>query len=218
MKKYPIYIFVILVVILGGALYFFSDKKDIIARIQDVYKDVYKKDAGIRVINNGNNKDAPIGPVESVDFNDAMKRAQEAFGKKEYDRSINYYKEALTFEKSDKAYSGLYVAFTAQQDWAKAVEYLGKAIEANALNGDYRKWQLTILDEKTNATFTDLKKLYDEAMPKIDPRARVDLTTHFARLAGNSGEKVEAVLLWEKAKVLYPDRANIYQTEIDKLK
>lgn len=158
-----------------------------------------------------------IPGTETPEFNDKMREAQTAFGKGEYDRSIELYQEALKLVNSDKPYSGMYISYTAKKDWKSAETALNRAIAINERNHDYRKWKLSLLSEFTDTSFGELKNLYDEAMPKIDPRGRTDLTAHFARIAEKMGRQSVALELWKKAKELGPEGAVIYQKEIDRL-
>lgn len=170
--------------------------------------------------------DAPIPKVENIevteenkdDFNKVMKEAQEAFGVRDFDKSIKLYEKALTIQKIDKVYSGLYIVYSAKQDWQNAINSIYEAIKLNPLNPDYRQWLLALLDEKTDATFVELKNFYLESLKEIDPRGRVDLVTNFARIAESNNEVIEAISLWEKAKELFPANNDIYQKEIDRLK
>lgn len=150
-------------------------------------------------------------------FNTAMRNAQIAFGAGKYGKSIAYYNEALLYIKSDKVYSGLFITYGAKKDWTSARKAIDAAIELNPLNADYWIWKLSLLDEQTDSSFTDLKKIYEEGLVKIDPRKRADLTTHFAGIAENNAQKAEAIALWEKAKQINPSKSSIYQAEIDRL-
>lgn len=168
-------------------------------------------------VDNKQNQDTVVA-TGNEEFNEAMKQAQTAFGQGDYDKSIEYYNEALSYMSSDKVYSGLYITYTAKKDWVKAQESLDKAIELNPLNADYFKWKLSLLDDQTDASYSELKSIYDEAMTVIDPRARINLTTHFANIAESNGKKSDALSLWEKAKELFPTQSEKYQAEIDRLK
>lgn len=169
-----------------------------------------------------NRKDTNQDNIVSLDndkFNKAMYNAQIAFGQKDYAKSIASYEEALTYSESDKAYSGLYTVYSAQQNWEKVLESLDKAIAINPLNADYWIWKLFVLDEQfKNIRFGDLSMIYDEAMNKIDPRLRNNLTINFARIAESNKQINKAISLWQKAKELSPDQAQIYEDEIKRLR
>lgn len=151
-------------------------------------------------------------------FNKAIKNAQDSYLAKRYDESLNYYNQALKYLNSDLAYSGMFNVYSAQKDWVRAQSVLDKAIALNPLNTDYWKWKLTILDQQTNTSFAELKKIYEEGISKSLPRSRINLVIHFARIAEGNGQKTEAINTWEYAIKLYPDNSASYQTEIDRLK
>lgn len=155
--------------------------------------------------------------TENPKFDSVMEEAQKAFGLGQYDQAIYLYNEALVHLKSDKVYSGLYYAYSAKGDWVQAQASLDKAIELNSLNGDYFKWKITLLDEKTSVKYAELKKVYDEAMQVIDPRTRINLTISFAQIAEKNGQIADAVSMWQKAQELFPDKSSEYQKEIDRL-
>ncbi len=155
----------------------------------------------------------------SPDFSATMQKAQKAYGSKDYAGALAYYNQAATYSnKSDLPYSGMFGVYSAQGEWLKAQTVLDTAISLNALNTDYWKWKLTVLDEKTATSFADLKKIYQEGMIKSTPKARINLVIHFARIAETNNEKAEAMALWQKAIELNPTMKTIYQAEIDALK
>ncbi len=150
-------------------------------------------------------------------FNTAMDNARTAFRNKDYPQAIIYYKQALTYQKVDTPYSGLFVVYGAQKEWAKALEALDSALKINPLFVDYWKSKIEVLSEQTSASFQDLKNVYNEGLLKVDPARKIDLITFFAQIAENIGQKDEAINLWGYAKEVYPDNALIYQAEIERL-
>lgn len=151
-------------------------------------------------------------------FDLVMKNASKASLKGDYVLALKYYNDALLLKKSDVVYSGMFNVYSAQQNWVKAEETINNALEINPKYTEYWKWKLTLLDERTSATFTDLKKIYEEALIKSDRRTKINLITHFATIAEYSGEKGEAISLWEYAKEINSIKSAIYQAEIDRLK
>lgn len=223
-------ILVVVLLVLGGAYYFSSKNKKNPEPGQKQEQTggedktgapdnspVKEGESGGQV-NPGNNSSSSVTPDLTDTFNKAINKAQVAFGKKDYDGAISAYNEALNYIKSDKVYAGLYTAYTAKQDWPSALKALDSALSLNSANPDYWKWKMTLLDEKTDAKFADLKLIYEDGLTKVDPRTKINLVTHLASIAVSNQEKTEAIALWEKAKELYPENAAVYQKEIDKLK
>jgi tetratricopeptide (TPR) repeat protein len=213
------------VVILGGALFYARQSKDPVVDDSNVVLDDGAK-TDDTVVDDKTLTDADGNIVDSAKeakmntekFNSTMQNAQIAFGKGEYDKSIALYKEALVYNNSDKVYSGLFFAYSAKNDITNARIALDTAIKMNVGYTDYWKWKLTLLDEKTNVSFADLKRIYEEGMNNVDTLRKFNLVTHFAVIAENNKEIAYAITLWEKAKELYPAKASVYQAEIDRLK
>ena len=156
--------------------------------------------------------------VKKAKWNTAMTNARTAFGKGEYDASIAYYNEALSYYKTDTGYSGLFVVYSVQNNIDKAKIAIDFAIKLNPLVTEYWNSKLTFLDEKTAVSFADLKRIYEEGLIKVDVRTKINLVTSFARIAENNKENTEAIALWGYAKTVYPANASVYQQEIDRLK
>ena len=150
-------------------------------------------------------------------FNISMKNARTAFLNKDYPQSIADYKQALTYKNTDTPYAGLFVDYGAQGDWVNAIKALDSAIKINPLFTDYWVSKLTVMDEKTAATYQDLKNVYNEGLLKVDPKTKVNLVTALASIAENRGQISDAIALWSYAKSLYPQNSSIYQAEIDSL-
>ena len=150
-------------------------------------------------------------------FNTAMTNARTAFRNKDYPQSIVYYNQALSYQKEDTVYSGLFTTYSAQGEWAKALNALDSAMNLNSRFTDYYIWKIGVLNEQTSASFQDLKKVYTEGLPKVDPATKINLVTSFATVAENNGQKAEAITVWEYAKKLYSENSSMYQAEIDRL-
>jgi len=155
--------------------------------------------------------------VKKAKWNTAMDNARTAFGKGEYDKSIAFYNEALSYNKTDTVYSGLFVVYSAQNNIDQARIAIETAIKLNPLFTEYWKSKLAMLDEKTNVSYQDLKNIYTEGLLKVNPKTKIDLVTYFAGMAERNGEKSDAISLWEYAKNLYPANTSIYQAEVDRL-
>lgn len=150
-------------------------------------------------------------------FNSLIKLAQQSLIKKDYAKSMDYYNQALVYEKSDIVYSGMFNVYSAQSNWNKALEVLDKAIEFNPGYTDYWAWKIQILDEKTGASFQELNAIYQKGYEASFDRTKLNLITFFANIADRNGEKIEAIGLWNKAITLNPDMKSVYQAEIDRL-
>jgi tetratricopeptide (TPR) repeat protein len=151
-------------------------------------------------------------------FNTAIKDARTAFGKEDYETAINKYNLALTYKNSDIAYIGLFTIYGAQNDWIKAQAAIDNAIKINPSYTDYWNSKLDMLSEKIGYSFQSLKEIYTQGLSKVDGRTKINLVTHFARIAENNNEKEEAIKLWQYAIEIYPQNKDIYQKEIDALK
>jgi len=160
----------------------------------------------------------PADTTQNIEkWDTAMNNAHKSFGAGDYAQAVSFFQEALTYNNRDEPYSGLSFSYGAQGNWVKAREAIDSAISLNPLNTEYWNWKMTLLDEKTSASWADLKKVYNEALPKVDPKTKVNLVVYFAAMAEKNGEKTEAIALWEYAIELYPQNTLIYQGEIDRL-
>lgn len=213
--KYSIVGLAVLVLV-GGGIYMYK-------RVQKSEPVISQKNTEIvdTVSDSSKNSESLSVPTVSSDtalkFNTAMSRAQDAFQKKDYARAISFYKEALGYKKSDVVHAGLYTVYSAQSDWIKARSALDIAIQLQPMYVDYWNWKIDLLDEKTSASYQDLKSVYTDALLKVDPKTKINLVTHFARTTENNNQKNEAINLWRYAIDIYPDNAHIYQSEIDRL-
>ena len=142
-------------------------------------------------------------------------KAQASVKKAQWNNAM--YNEALSYEKTDTVYSGLFVVFSAQNNIDQARVAIDAAIKLNPLFTQYWKDKLSLLNDKTNVSYQDLKNVYSEGLLKVDPKTKIDLVTYFAGVAERNGQKVDAISLWEYAKNLYPQNSIIYQGEIDRL-
>lgn len=156
--------------------------------------------------------------VKKAKWNTAMGNARTAFGKGEYDKAIIFYNEALSYYKTDTGYSGLSVVYGAQNNIDQARIAIESAIKLNPLFTEYWISKLSLLDDKTNVSYQDLQKIYNEGLTKVDPKTKINLVTYFAGVAEKNWQKDDAISLWEYAKNLYPQNSSIYQAEIDRLR
>lgn len=161
---------------------------------------------------------AKSAPNLKEKFDTAMANASFAFLRGDYALALKHYNDALAIKKSDVVYSGMFHVYTAQKDWLKAGEAVDGALALNSKYTEYWKWKLTLLDERTSATYTELNQIYQDGLVKSDPRTKINLVTHFANVAESNGERAEAIALWEYAKELKPEKASIYQDEIDRVR
>ncbi len=159
-----------------------------------------------------------VAPPEKAKFDTAMSNGNKAFLSGNYSQAIVYYSEALTYNKTDVVHARLFAAYSAQNDTIKAQTAIDTAISLNPKYTDYWNYKLIFMDQKTDASYSDLKKIYTEALSKVDSKNKVNLVTHFAEIAESNGQKSEAISLWEYAKNLYPANTALYQAEIDRLR
>jgi tetratricopeptide (TPR) repeat protein len=150
-------------------------------------------------------------------FNTLLANGAKAFTSKNYAEALKNYNEALTLSDSDVVYIRLHSVYSAQGNNTKALEMLNIAISKNPAYTDYWNTKLTFLDEKTDSSFADLQAVYQEGLTKVDSRTKINLVTHFARIAESAGNYAEAISIFEYAKTVYPQNAKVYQAEIDRL-
>lgn len=210
-----------LAIIVGGIFYYQKHKSPITPDINTIEETTENTDQ--EKVSNPNTTEDSSQESENIEenktkFNTAMKNAVTAFNKGDYDSAIKYYKEALSYQDVDTAYSGLFNVYGAQGDWVSAQKALDSAIKLNPQFVDYLESKLTVADEKTEATFQDLKKIYEDGLAKVDPKTKINLVTFFARMAENNNENTEAASLWGYAIEMYPTNKTIYQQEIDRIK
>jgi tetratricopeptide (TPR) repeat protein len=158
-----------------------------------------------------------VADINKVKFNTALSNGSTAFNTKDYSKAVTYFNEALSYNKSDVVYVRLFSVYSAQGDWIRALEMINEAIVINPSYTDYWIYKLVAMDEKTNATFGELKTVYNDGLAKVDPKTKINLMTNFARIAENNGEKSEAISVWTEAQKVYPQNQAVYQTEIDRL-
>lgn len=151
-------------------------------------------------------------------FNEYLGLASKDFLSQKYDAAIANLNQALKYKNSDLAYVRISSAYGAKGDFVNALNSINKAIELNPSFTDYWNTKLTILDDKMTTSFEGLKAVYEQGLTKVDSRTKPDLVTNFARIAENNQKIDEAIKAFTYAKEIYPDRASIYQIEIDRLK
>lgn len=211
------------VVVIGGGIYYYQKQK--VEKVTENTITTTEEKTPEDVIVNpktGSQNVATASVGDSLDeqrFNNTMTNARNAIGQKDYKAAIKQYQLALKYQpKADTAYIGLYVAYGAQGSWIEARNALDKAIDLAPSNADYWKWKITLLDEKTDSSYETLVSLYDDGMTKVNPAYKVNLVTHFARVAEYNYKINDAIAQWELAKRIEPTNATIYQSEIDRLK
>lgn len=211
MKRKTIYISIlVLLILLIASIFYFKSKtsKEIV---------VEPKDQIVEVKDEPKPVDDKIQPSASQLFDNSMAKANKSFSSGDYASALKYYKEALTYKKTDTVYARMYTIYLNQKDWTNALGSINQAITISPVLGDYWNWKILVLDEGFGKSFSELKTVYNEAITKVKSEEVINVVTKFARLAGNKGEKSEAISLWQKAIVLNPDSKEIYQKEIDLL-
>lgn len=212
---------IIALIIIGGVFYYQKHKSPItpgINTIEEITESMGQEQVSNLTPTENSSPESVNIQENKTKFNVAMTNARAAFGKGDYAKSISYYKEALSYENVDTPYSGLFTVYGAQGDWASAQKAVDSAIKLNPQFVDHWESKLTVVDEKTDANFQDLKKIYEDGLGKVDPKTKINLVTFFARMAENNNENTEAASLWGYAIEMYPTNKTIYQQEIDRIK
>lgn len=210
---------IILIIIVLGLVYFNVGKKsnvedEVDQELEDKTEELLKEE----------NK-APVAPVQNTVkapntqevFNIAMTKGNTAFLAKNYEDAIKFYKEALNAKDSDTAYMRLFDVYNAQNNIDEARVNLEKALQRKPSYTEYWTTKLIFLDEKTNVSYLDLKKIYEDGLLKVDPKTKVNLVTTFARVAESNKQYGEAAFYFGYAKEIYPANATEFQAEIDRL-
>ncbi len=217
-QKIKLIVSIVIVIVLG--IYFFVVKNTDNKLVQEQV-DLQPDSQPNTVDQNGLNKETSVTTEflqpNKKEFNIAMSNAREAFIVKDYEKSLAYYNEALSYNKSDSAYAGMYTVYTAQSKWINAIDSLSKAIEINPSFTDYWKWKLDLMDQKTTATFLEIQKIYQEGLKVVNSTTKVNLVTTFARIAENNNEKNIAISTWKEAIKLQPEAEVQFQAEITRL-
>ena len=200
-----------------------------------VYKNSKKTNSTVQEVSNITDNQTTTPPVESKnaqatntqvvtvdhnskEFNTAMASGRDAMLKNDYPSAINYYNQAISYNKNDSApYIGLYTIYLNQKDWQKALDYVNKAIVISPMFGDYWNWKILVMDQGLNKSYAELKVVYDQGYPKIRTEEKVNLVTKFAMVAESHNQKDEAIKLWQKAIEINSSKKDIYQAEIDRL-
>lgn len=210
--------FVILALVAGGVYFYKSYTK---SNLSSETNSVEQASSGENVLG-GDIAENAIKPeivgVDKTQFNALLSDGAKAFSEKNYTLALKLYNEALALSPIDTVYIRLFSIYNAQGDLQKAEDMLNKAIAKNSFITDYWTTKLSFLNEKMSASFANLQAVYEDGLTKVDPKTKVNLVTHFARLAENSNEKAEAIALWQKAIEINPSGRAIYQAEIDALK
>lgn len=214
--------FIVLLLVILGIFYYQKNKKATLVPNNVPNSPLEESPKG--EVDNNTSTPAQTPPLKrgttaeiNVKFNTAMANARTAFINKDYPQAIVYYNQALSYNKVDTVYAGLFTAYGAQGDWVKAQSAIDSAIKLKPTFTDYWVSKLTVLDEKTPASYQDLKNVYNEGLLKVNPETKIDLITYFATAAEKNGQISDAISLWTYAKTLYPQNSSIYQAEIDRL-
>ncbi len=221
-----ILIAVLAIILIAGGVYYYKNQPsaDLVVEIPLSTPTTKSNEEQKTPVNTSPKDNTAISTVDNTAkfntarFNLTMSNAQKAFVAGDYDKAIAFYNEALLYDQTDTPYSGLFWTYNAQNNIDKARVALESAIKINPRFTEYWIAKLTLLDEKTTLSFTDLKRIYQEGLIKVDPATKINLVTIFAGIAEKNGEKSEAIALWQYAIELYPQNKLIYQGEIDRIK
>lgn len=214
----------VLALIIGGIYYYKSYTKsrlssEAITLEESPSGEILPKDGTSTENSNTENvTKAEVAGVDKTQFNTLLAAGSKAYMDKNYSLAIKTYNEALALDPSDVVYIRLFSVYNSQGNVQKAEEMLNKAIAKNPSYTDYWTTKLSFLDEIMKVSFANLKAVYEDGFKKVDPKSKINLVTHFARLAGDNNEKDEAIILWQKAIEINPSAKDVYQAEIDALK
>lgn len=132
------------------------------------------------------------------------------------EKARKYYNEALAVEPgSEAALIALSITYSEAGDNAKAREALEKAISANGKSADLwiRYIEFRIM---TGASTQETDDLYNQALAGTS--RNIDVLTKDAQFQEKAGNFAQAISLWEEASRSYPQNAELYQKESDRLK
>lgn len=147
-----------------------------------------------------------------------MKEATTLFLKKDYEGAINVYNQALSIEKSEYVYAGLYSAELATKDYENAEKAILSAIDQNSASSDYWSWYLVLLQDAMGAPREKLDQVYNKSLNSVLDNKKINIMTQYARVLENIKDYSGAIAHWQKAITLNPSMKEVYQREIDILK
>lgn len=215
-KKYLLISLLIIVGIVLSFIYKFNYS------FSNIYKSIsYEQNDGSIDNENDTTTNTPFDlefpNPKQPDFNQAIADGDKYLLKKDYLQAVAKYDEALEYIESQIAYIRLFNTYNVIGDVDKALEAIDKAISLRPSHADYWGMRIQFLDEKTEATYDDLSKIYEEGIAKSSNDSKINLVLVFARIAENNGQNKDAARLWQYAIELYPENTELYQVEIDRL-
>ena len=148
---------VVAVLVIGGVFYYQKNKKIVVPEEQSNTQEENTATTPVpeptdeellqNKVNQANAEELKAQEaVKKAQWNNAMNNARAAFGKGEYDKSISFYNEALSYYKGDEPYSGLFVVYSAQNNVDQARIAIDVAIKLNPLFAEYWVSKLGLLD------------------------------------------------------------------------
>jgi tetratricopeptide (TPR) repeat protein len=203
------------IALLIGAFIFFKQRQSTEPQAVENQEEVIKENPEV---SNQEPKTETKDQAILASFNKKMKEASALFLKKDYQGAIDLYNQALSIEKSEYAYAGLYSAELATKDYISAEKAILSAIEQNSASSDYWSWYLVLLQDAMGAPREKLEQVYNKALNSVLDNKKINIVTQYARVLENIGDYNGAITQWEKAITLNPSMKDIYQKEIDTLK
>lgn len=219
-KKSLVFAIITVLIIIVAVFFFIKAQKNDVIEVETVDSNSLNTDSvDPNVVNTINTPTVKpkISEADEARFNTLMSDGAKAFNTKDYNKAIDLYNKALSIQISDFVYIRLFDIYNVQGNISKAEEMINLAIKKDPSYTDYWNTKLVFLDERTNTSYQNLKKIYEEALLKINQKTAINLVTTFARIAENNKEKSEAIKLWQKAIELNPTMKAAYQAEIDAL-
>lgn len=203
------------IALLIGAFVFFKQRQSTEPQVVENQEELIKENPEV---SNQELKTETKDQTSFASFNKKMKEASALFLKKDYQGAIDLYNQALSIEKSEYAYAGLYSAELATKDYISAEKAILSAIEQNSASSDYWSWYLVLLQDAMSAPREKLEQVYNKALNSVLDNKKINIVTQYARVLENIGDYSGAITQWEKAITLNPSMKDIYQKEIDTLK
>src|ERR1051326_5775779 len=148
-------------------------------------------------------------------LNSYIYEAQDYYGLGQLQQSINKYNAALKLDpKNENALVGEAIVYIDAGQKEKARQIYEQVIKNNSKN--YNTWlQYISLRQGMGAASADISSLYGQAL--INTGNYVDVLTKDAEFQESIGNINEAISLWQKAAVQYPENAAIYKGEAQRL-
>jgi len=145
-----------------------------------------------------------------------MYLGQQYFGLGQMEKSKQEFLTVLQIEPNyEPAFAALALTYSDAGELPEAQLALESAIKSNSKN--YNIWlQYIGVRQAMGASNEELGQLYEDAL--LATSRYTDILTKYAQFEESVGNIAEAIALWEEALKNYPENAQFYNTEINRLK